>query len=133
MSRERRDLSKRKIRKISRKPDESSDKIEISKNALKLQELSPNTKLYYTKVICGALSGIITGLIFTLLPDVSPSIWILFLIMGLAIAVAIFRLYLKVTPEELDLKRLIFSGTFTFTLLFVVLSSLIWMIPGPRF
>lgn len=133
MSRERRDLSKRKIRKISRKPDESSDKIEISKNALKLQELSPNTKLYYTKVICGGLSGIITGLIFTLLPGVSPSMWILFLIMGLAISVAIFRLYLKVTPEELDLKRLLFSGTFTFTLLFVVLSSLIWMIPGPRF
>jgi F0F1-type ATP synthase assembly protein I len=133
LSRERRDLSKRKIRKISRKPDEPSEKIEINKNALKLQELSPNTKLYYTKVICGALSGVITGIIFIVLPGISPDMWILFLIMGLTIAIAIFRLYLKVTPEELDLKRLLFSGTFTFTLLFIVISSLIWMIPGPRF
>ena len=133
MSRERRDLRKRKIRKISRKPDESSDQIEINKNALKLKELSPKTKLYYTKVICGSLSGIITGMIFILLPDISPDMWILFLIMGLAISVAVVRLYLKVTPEEVDLKRLLFSGTFTFTLLFVVLSSIIWMIPGPRF
>ncbi|MHA1542615.1 MAG: hypothetical protein ACTSQH_06540 [Candidatus Hodarchaeales archaeon] len=133
MSRERRDLRKRKIRKISRKPDESSDQIEINKNALKLKELSPKTKLYYTKVVSGALSGIITGIIFILLPDISPDMWILFLIMGLAFSVAVVRLYLKITPEEVDLKRLIFSGTFTFTLLFVVLSSLIWMIPGPRF
>ncbi len=133
MSRERRDLSKRKIRKISRKPEESNDQIQISKNTLKFQELSPNTKLYYTKVVTGALSGVITGIIFTLLPDISPDMWILFLIMGLAISLAVFRLYLKVTPEELDLKRLLFSGTFTFTLLFIVLSSLIWMLPGPRF
>jgi heme/copper-type cytochrome/quinol oxidase subunit 4 len=133
LSRERRDLRKRKIRKISRKPDESSDQIEINKNALKLKELSPKTKLYYTKVVSGALSGIITGIIFILLPDISPDMWILFLIMGLAFSVAVVRLYLKITPEEVDLKRLIFSGTFTFTLLFVVLSSLIWMIPGPRF
>ena len=133
MSRERRDLRKRKIRKISRKPDESSDQIEINKNALKLKELSPKTKLYYTKVVSGALSGIITGIIFILLPDISPDMWILFLIMGLAISIAVVRLYLKITPEEVDLKRLLFSGTFTFTLLFVVLSSLIWMIPGPRF
>ncbi len=133
MSRERRDLRKRKIRKISRKPDESSDQIEINKNALKLKELSPKTKMYYTKVVSGTLSGIITGIIFILLPDISTDMWILFLIMGLAISIAVVRLYLKITPEEVDLKRLLFSGTFTFTLLFVVLSSLIWMIPGPRF
>ena len=133
MSRERRDLSRRKIRKISRKPDESSDQIEINKNAQKLKELSPKTKMYYTKVVSGTLSGIITGIIFILLPDISTDMWILFLIMGLAISIAVVRLYLKITPEEVDLKRLLFSGTFTFTLLFVVLSSLIWMIPGPRF
>jgi F0F1-type ATP synthase assembly protein I len=133
LSKERRDLRKRKIRKISRKPDEPKEQIEIRKNALNFKELSPNTKLYYTKVVSGALSGVITGLIFTVLPDISPDMWILFLIMGLTISVAIFRLYLKVTPEELDMKRLLFSGTFTFTLLFIVLSSLIWMIPGPRF
>ena len=133
MSRERRDLSKRKIRKISRKIDESTTQIDLDKNAQKLKELSPNTKLYYTKVITGAISGILTGIIFISFPSISPDIWIIFLIMGLAISVAVFRLYLKVTPDELDFKRLLFSGTFTFTLLFIVLSSLVWMLPGPKF
>ena len=133
MSRERRDLSKRKIRRISRKEEESKDQVNLGKSTLKLNDLSPNTKLYYTKVITGAFSGLVTGIIFLVIPDISPDIWILFLVMGLAIAIAIFRLYLKVTPEEIDMKRLLFSGTFTFTLLFIVLSSLLWMLPGPRF
>ena len=133
MSRERRDISKRKIRRISRKEEEIEDQVSFSKTTLKLNNLSPNTKLYYTKVITGAISGLITGTIFLVLPDIPTDIWILFLIMGLTVAMAIFRLYLKVTPEEIDMKRLIFSGTFTFTLLFIVLSSLVWMLPGPRF
>lgn len=133
MSRERRDLSKRKIRKISRKIDESTTQIDLDNNAQKLKELSPNTKLYYTKVITGAISGILTGILFISFPSISTDIWIIFLIMGLAVSVAVFRLYLKVTPDELDFKRLLFSGTFTFTLLFIVLSSLVWMLPGPKF
>ena len=133
MSRERRDISKRKIRRISRKEEEIEDQVSFSKTTLKLNNLSPNTKLYYTKVITGAISGLLTGTIFLVLPDIPTDIWFLFLIMGLTVAMAIFRLYLKVTPEEIDMKRLIFSGTFTFTILFIVLSSLVWMLPGPRF
>ena len=133
MSRERRDLSKRKIRKISRKIDESNDQTDFDRNAKNRKELSPNTKLYYTKVVAGASTGLFTGLFFIFLPSISTDIWFAFLITGLGISIAVFRLYLKVTPDELDLKRLIFSGTFTFTLLFIVLSSLIWMLPGPRF
>jgi hypothetical protein len=131
LSRERRDLSRRKIRKITR-PDESSDQIEIEKTAQKGKGLSPNTKLYYTKVVTGAISGVVTGIIFLLFPDISKELWIVFLVIGIAISTAVVRLYLKITPEEIDLKRLLFSGTFTFTLLFIVLASLIWMLPGPN-
>jgi len=133
LSRERRDLSKRKIRKISRKIDESSDQTEFDKNSQNQKGPSPNTKLYYTKVVTGAFTGIFAGIFFVLFPSISPDIWFIFLIMGLTISIAVFRLYFKVTPEELDLKRLLFSGTFTFTLLFIVLSSLIWMLQGPQF
>ncbi len=133
MSRERRDLSKRKIRKISRKIDESNDQTDFDKNARNRKDLSPNTKLYYTKVVTGASTGIFTGLLFLFFPSVPTDSWFIFLITGLGISVAVFRLYLKVTPDELDFKRLLLSGTFTFTLLFIVLSSLIWMLLGPRF
>ena len=133
MSRERRDLSKRKIRRISRKEDEENDKIELDKSIPRIKGLSPNTLLYYTKVVTGASSGFVTGLVFLFFPEISPDIWFIFLIIGLTIAIAIFRLYFKVTPDQIDMKRLLFSGTFTFTLLFIVLSSLVWMLPGPRF
>ena len=133
MSRERSNLSRRKIRKISRKIDESDDQIDLDKNAQKGNGLSPNTKLYYTKVIAGVLTGLLTGIIFILFDGVSTDMWFIFLIIGLTISAAVFRLYLKVTPDELDFKRLLFSGTFTYTLLFIVLSSLIWMLQGPQF
>ena len=133
MSRERRDLSKRKIRKISRKEDDTNDQIDLDKNIPRIKGLSPNTLLYYTKVVTGATSGFVTGLIFLVFPAVSPDIWFIFLIIGLSIAIAIFRLYFKITPDQIDLKRLLFSGTFTFVLLFIVLSSLVWMLPGARF
>ena len=133
MSRERSNLSRRKIRKISRKIDESDDQIDLDKNAQKGNGLSPNTKLYYTKVIAGVLTGLFTGIFFILFDGVSTDMWFIFLIIGLAISAAVFRLYLKVTPDELDFKRLLFSGTFTYTLLFIVLSSLIWMLQGPQF
>ncbi|MHA1443454.1 MAG: hypothetical protein ACTSR4_01710 [Candidatus Hodarchaeales archaeon] len=133
MSRERSNISKRKIRKISRKIDESDDQIDMDKNAQKGNGLSPNTKLYYTKVITGTLTGLFSGIIFVLFDGASTDMWFLFLIIGLTISGAVFRLYLKVTPEELDFKRLLFSGTFTFTLLFIVLSSLIWMLQGPQY
>lgn len=133
MSRERRNISQRKIRKISRTPEETIESPETKKSTYKFNELSPNTRMYYTKVISGAISGLVTGSIFVLFPAISPNIWFLFLIAGLGISIAIIRLILKITPDEVDQKRLIFSGTFTFTLLFIVITSLIWMLPGPRF
>jgi len=128
----RRDLSKRKIRKISRKVDESNEQLDLQKNAQRGKGLSPNTKLYYTKVITGASTGLVSGILFLLFGKSLINGWFVFLIMGLVISIAVVRLYLKITPEEIDLKRLLFSGTFTFTLLFIVLSSLIWMLPGPQ-
>ncbi|MHA2155026.1 MAG: hypothetical protein ACXABU_06790 [Candidatus Hodarchaeales archaeon] len=133
MSRERRNISQRKIRKISRTPEVTIASPETKKSTYKFNELSPNTRMYYTKVISGAISGLVTGSIFVLFPAISPNIWFLFLIAGLGISIAIIRLILKITPDEVDQKRLIFSGTFTFTLLFIVITSLIWMLPGPRF
>jgi hypothetical protein len=133
MSRERRNVRQRKIRKISRKPEEPTVHVEAQKGPFDFKKLSPKTQMYYTKVVAGALSGLITGTFFVLFPDFDTNLWFIFLIIGLAISVTVVRQVLKITPEEVDGKRLWFSGTFTFILLFIVVTSLIWMIPGPRF
>ncbi|MHA2055228.1 MAG: hypothetical protein ACXACP_12970 [Candidatus Hodarchaeales archaeon] len=133
MSRERRSVSQRKIRKISRKPDKQTIRIEKDIGGFSFQKLSPKTRLYYTKVISGALNGLITGTLFVFFPSIDPGMWFMFLLIGLGISVSFARQGLKITPEEVDGKRLWLSGTFTYTLLFIVVTSLIWMLPGPRF
>ncbi len=134
MSRERRNISQRKIRKITRRPDEDSTITETRRSNYRFNELSPNTRMYYTKVVFGGITGIVTGTFFVLFPEISPSsTWFLFLITGLGLSMAVIRFVLRITPDVVDQKRLLFSGTFTFTLLFIVLTSLIWMLPGPRF
>jgi hypothetical protein len=133
MSRERRNLSQRKIRRISQKPEDEITSSAVTKSSFKFNEFSPNTRMYYTKVIFGGLTGLITGSIFVIFPAISPGTWFLFWISGLGICIIFIRLGLGITSLEVDQKRLIFSGTFTFTLLFIVITSLIWMLPGPRF
>jgi len=134
LSKERRDLSQRKIRRIQTATDEPSadtDSITVSSMADRFNALSPNTKLYYSKVVFSIIWGIIAGLSFIFF-DISPGLWFLFPIVGLISCNAFVRFYLELPGDEVDTKRLWLSGTFTFIVLFVVVSSLIWMLPGPR-
>lgn len=129
MSKERRDISQRKIRRIKR--DQVDTEIEESSQLSSRIEkiLTPNTKLYYSKVVFGIASGSLTGLGFIIF-SIPPDLWIVFLISGLAACLGFVRFYLKISQEDIDLKRLLFSGTFTYVILFIVLCSLIWMIIG---
>ncbi len=135
MSKERRNLSQRKIRRFQTAADEESmdtDSTPMSSLVTGLTVLSPNTKLYYTKVVFGIIWGIVAGISFIFF-DIAPDLWFVFPITGIISCSAFVRFYLQITAEDVDLKRLWLSGTFTFVVLFVVVSSLIWMIPGPRF
>ena len=131
MSRERRNISQRKIRRIQRSSDDSTFKMETESES-KIKGMKPNTLMYYTKVGFGAGTGILSGVSFNWL-DISPDLWFVILLGGLIVCIAFIRYGLKISAEDVDLKRLLFSGTFTFILLFIVITSLIWMIPGPRF
>ncbi|MFX0152355.1 MAG: hypothetical protein ACFFAJ_16325 [Candidatus Hodarchaeota archaeon] len=133
LSKERRDISQRKIRRIKRKSDDTTFQLDTRPKEVKTKGLKPNTKLYYTKVSFGVGSGLISGFAF-LLFDFSPpiDIWLLVLIASLLSCLFFVRYILRISPDELDQKRLWLSGTFTFVLLFIVVTSLIWMLPGPR-
>jgi len=131
LSKERRDISQRKIRRIKRSLEESD--IEQQTQASRIEKiLTPNTKLYYSKVIFGIITGGISGSIFVFL-NISPELWFVFLIIGLVACIMFVKMVLKIPEKDIDKKRLWFSGTFTYVLIFIVISSLIWMLPGPRF
>ncbi|MFX1285290.1 MAG: hypothetical protein ACFFB5_16690 [Promethearchaeota archaeon] len=127
MSKERRYISQRKIRRIKRTTDDSSFELESEPSLSKPQGLTPNTKMYYTKVCFGVGSGTATGLLFLLL-NISPEFWILILIGSLIICVTFVRYVLKIPYDQIDQKRLWLSGTFTFVILFIVFTSLVWML-----
>ena len=134
MSKERRNLSQRKIRRIQTTTDEASPETISSTGSSfieVLSGLSPNSKLYYSKVVFGAIWGLIAGISF-LVFEIPPDLWFVFPVIGLISCISFVRFYLQIPGDEVDFKRLWLSGTFTFVILFIVVSSLIWMLPGSR-
>lgn len=126
LSRERRHISQRKIRRIKRTTDDSSFQLESEPSEVKIKGLAPNTKMYYTKIAFGVSSGTLTGFLFVL-SEVFLNWWLLVLIVALIVCVIFVRYVLNITPNEIDQKRLWLSGTFTFLVLFIVMTSLVWM------
>jgi heme/copper-type cytochrome/quinol oxidase subunit 4 len=126
LSRERRHISQRKIRRIKRTTDESSFQLDSEPSDVRTTGLAPNTKMYYTKIAFGVSTGTITGFLFVL-SDFFLDWWILILIIALVICVIFIRYVLRITEDEVDQKRLWLSGTFTFLVLFIVMTSLVWM------
>lgn len=127
LSRERRHSSQRKIRRIKRTTDDSSFKLESEPIEAKTTGLAPNTKLYYSKVAFGASTGGITGFLLVL-SDIFLDWWLLILVLALICCAVFVRYILKISDDQLDQKRLWLSGTFTFLVLFIVMTSLVWMI-----
>jgi hypothetical protein len=95
-----------------------------------LRGLKPGAKNYYSKVAFGIGNGTIAGIGFVFF-ELSPELWLVLLVAGLVLCAVFIRYILKVSRDDVDNKRLWLSGTFTFTLLFIVVSSLFWMFPGP--
>ena len=126
LSRERRHISQRKIRRIKRTTDDSSFQLEPEPIEAKTKGLAPNTRMYYTKVAFGVSTGTLTGFLLVL-SDVFLNWWLFILIIALIVCVIFVRYVLNITPDDIDQKRVWLSGTFTFLVLFIVMTSLVWM------
>ncbi|MHA2297104.1 MAG: hypothetical protein ACXADA_13835 [Candidatus Hodarchaeales archaeon] len=127
-TRARRHRSQRRVRKDSLADEDIQD----SEKRKKLTDAS--TRMYYTKVITGGAAGIIIGIFFTLLNDPSGtptgihSLWWIFPVLALCIAMFIVRFVWKFPREEIDHKRLVLSGTFSLVAINVFSTGLTWMI-----
>jgi len=134
MSSPARRTSGRKFRPVKRLPrkrvtDGSETKERKSSSRI---NLSPNAKLYYTKIGMGASLGITSGVL-----SLDPLIGWTLAILGIILAVFIVRYVYEISEEQLDQKRVILAGTFSFILVMIVTWSLSWMImtpdlPSPR-
>lgn len=96
------------------------------------QRFSPNAKLYFTKLAIGGSLGTTSGIL-----ALDPLFGWTLAIFGIILAIFIVRYIYEITEEQLDQKRLILSGTFSFVLITIVTWSLTWMImtpglPSPR-
>ena len=108
--------------------------MEVQPKKEKKKGLTPNNKMYYTKVLFGLFSGFLTGAVFVFFKDaVSTEWWFVIMLFGLFICVGFIRLGLGLSADEVDSKRLWLSGTFTFIVLFIVSSALGWMFLFPLF
>lgn len=126
--------SGRKFKPVKRLPRKraSEDGTEQGRKQAGKSRLTPNSKLYFTKLGLGACTGTLAGLL-----ALEPLFGWLLVIAGLTLAAFIVRHGYKITEEQLDQKRLILSGTFSFILITVVTWSLVWMLtttnlPSPR-
>lgn len=134
ISRERRNISQRKIRRIKKKTDESTFELEAQPKKEIKKGLTPNNKMYYTKVTFGILSGFLTGIAFVFFNDViSSEWWFVMMLFSLFVCTGFVRLGLGISANEVDSKRLWLSGTFTFVVLFIVSTALGWMFTYPVF
>ena len=81
---------------------------------------TPSTRMYYVKLLFGAIAGIIVAS----LPMNAPSGgWLIgfgLAIVVLAIACGIVRFGLKISEDELSNRRLALSGTFSFVVIFLI-------------
>ncbi|UCE14957.1 MAG: hypothetical protein JSV04_07200 [Candidatus Heimdallarchaeota archaeon] len=133
MSKERRVISQRKIRRIKRASEESTFQLDTEISGKKTRGMAPNTKMYYTKVGFSMVTGMIGGFLYlmldeSILTDIQDFFWIMILLVGLVVCVFFVRFGLKITEDDIDQKRLWLSGTFTYVVLFIVFTSLVWML-----
>ncbi|MFW9928351.1 MAG: hypothetical protein ACFFD1_03080 [Candidatus Thorarchaeota archaeon] len=92
----------------------------------KFDRLSPNSKIYYLKLIASFIIGIPAGALYTI-QDIANN-WFLIPIIALIVVVLFVRFGLKMDESQVSWARLILSGTITLFISFIVVSAVIWMI-----
>ena len=126
--------SGRKFKPVKRLPRkrQTEETDELSSKKRVQPKLTPNSKLYFTKLGIGALIGSFSGIL-----NLNPLLGWTLAIFGILIAVFIVRYIYDITEEQLTQKKVFLSGTFSLVLVTIVTWSLAWMffipnLPSPR-
>ena len=90
----------------------------------KFLNLPANSQIFYTKVATAVLFGIPSAFLYNI--SVIANNWFLIPLLALVIDIAFIRYVLKIDEHKASWLRVIFSGTITLFISFIVTSGLIW-------
>ncbi len=103
--------------------DSSKESLRLKKAELK----KINDELFYTKLISALIVGVALGLFIYITDLRDLSIFIVFSMVALLLIVIYIRYIRKIPEDKLSWFKLYLSGTFTYLIVIVVVSSLVWM------
>ncbi len=119
MSRKRLTSARRRKRSSLPKIDKVEDE-EVTATTSQIRKLTPNLKLYYTKLVLGATSGLTAGILeFTELRG------LFFAFIVLLMSYWLIRYVIGITEEEMETGKIFLKGTISFFIIFTVVWTLV--------
>ncbi|MFX1512078.1 MAG: hypothetical protein ACFFCQ_05795 [Promethearchaeota archaeon] len=119
-------------RRVKRRPLSKTDTLKQEEESLtgsRKGKLTPNLKLYYTKLVLGATSGFTAGIL-----GFTGSQGLFFGIIVLLMSYWIIRYVVGITEEEIETGKIFLKGSVTFFIIFtLVWTLLIQLIHGVPF
>jgi multisubunit Na+/H+ antiporter MnhB subunit len=120
----------RRVRRRSRrihKPEGEVEDLQIPDDPLGREY---NAKNYYTKLILGAVIGIVTGFFFGIDSALGLGfmqfVWFVFLAVAWLLSIGAIRLYFRIDAQKFSNRRLLLSGTVSLIMMWVLVSVLVW-------
>ncbi len=114
-----------KPRGVSDLSSKDATKDQLKKEKAEIKKI--NDELFYTKLVSGLIVGILLGLFIFITDNRDVYVFVIFSMIALLLIVIYIRYVRKIPEEKLSWIKLYLSGTFTYLIVIVVVSSLVWM------
>ena len=87
---------------------------------------SPNQKLYYSKLVLGASGGLLAGIV-----GLTFAHGLLFGLILIILSYYNSRYFIKIKPDEIEWQMLLLKATFTFTVVFIAVWTILIQLLHP--
>ncbi len=114
-----------KPRGISDVSSKDASKEQMKKKKAELKKITD--EMFYTKLISGLIVGLLLGLFIFITDNRDFYVFVIFSMLALLLIVIYIRYIRKIPEEKLSWVKLYLSGTFTYLIVIIVVSSLVWM------
>ncbi len=118
-------MKRLKPRGVSDLSSKDATKDQLKKEKAEIKKI--NDELFYTKLVSGLIVGILLGLFIFITDNRDVYVFVIFSMIALLLIVIYIRYVRKIPEEKLSWIKLYLSGTFTYLIVIVVVSSLVWM------
>jgi len=111
----------------------SEESVQVEKRITnRFQSLSPNSQIYFTKLVSGIIAAIPAGFLFDSFDKIFNNNWFLITFAVLIVDILVVRYVLKLDETRASWPRVILSGTITLFIAFILITSLTYMLISPE-